>query len=154
MPKPVFIICSQSGSDDRFTGLLSLFNVIDRIRIARRSEHIGGASLSTTPRFRVTASWLREDPDKSREFEYEVLALLPPTGSEFTLRKGTFIFNRPFKRLTAKIIKPIPFEEGVLTVQCRVRLLGENQWIVQETPIVIERFSGSPLAIMSRQDAV
>jgi hypothetical protein len=36
MPKPVYIICSQAGIEDKRTGLVSIFNVIEKIQITTK----------------------------------------------------------------------------------------------------------------------
>ncbi len=140
MPRPSFVICSQSGADDKFSGLLSLFNVIDRIGVRQRIQNgAENVTSSFVPRLRVTATWLAEAADKSEVFEFETVALLPPNREEFRLGKGQFVFNKSFKRLVTRIFKPIPLEEGLLVIQSRIRKVGTTEWSMQEVPILVEK---------------
>lgn len=36
MPKPVYIVCSLSGAEDKATGLISLYHVLETIHVIRQ----------------------------------------------------------------------------------------------------------------------
>ena len=35
MPRPIYIICHQMGTEDRETGLISLFFIIEKMQVAQ-----------------------------------------------------------------------------------------------------------------------
>jgi hypothetical protein len=141
MPKPAFIICSESGSEDRVTGLVSLFKVIERIELHERPDSEEGRPIVLNPLpFQVVAVWaLSEDENADQEYEFEHKLTLP-SGKEATLQSGTFFFERgrPRHRFTVIVNGFMPQDAGLLRVENRIRKVGEGDWLVQayEIPVV------------------
>lgn len=138
MPRPLYVICSESGSEDRETGLLSIYNVVDKLQVhnAASPEQRQNAPLT---QLRITSVWMSEPGDEGNEFEFEVV-LRPPHGEEFKAGRGTFTFALPFFRIVAKIIGPLPIKgEGTLWVESRARKIGTKGWKAHEIPIIIEK---------------
>jgi hypothetical protein len=136
MPRPVYIVCSESGSEDRTTGLGSIFNVIDKIQFERLPQ---GAVGVAGFQFRITAVWKREPGDEGQEFDYEVALTLPATANELRLASGTLVFSRPLHRLTTQMQGPPPLQgEGELRAISRIRRSGTQDWLSQEYPVLVE----------------
>jgi hypothetical protein len=141
MPKPVFIICSESGSEDRVTGLVSLFKVIERIELHDRPAPEEGRPIVPHPLpFQFVAVWaLSEGDDTDHEYEFEHKLTLPE-GRETTLQSGTFFFEkeRPRHRFTVIVNGFVPKGAGLFRVESRIRKVGEGNWLVQayEMPVI------------------
>src|SRR2546429_3978101 len=129
MPRPIYIIGSESGSEDKVTGLVSLYHVIDRIvlhnipkdgtteAVPADAQVISVGSLN----LQVTAVWMRTSGDEDQEFEFETILYQPPDEKPLTVGAGTFKFIRPFHRLTAKIYGlPLFSGGGVLRIVNRI----------------------------------
>src|SRR6516162_8219672 len=95
MPKPLYIVCSLSGAEDRTLGLISIFHVLEQITIFRQSSappEAGGP-------MRITAAWIRDDDeDPSKEYEYQIVMREPPNGNELLLKDGKFTFGKALYR--------------------------------------------------------
>jgi len=143
MPKPVYIICSQSGTVDQATNLVSLFHVVESLYVRPETPEYPTPSLT----FRTTAVWMRAERDgPDDEYESEFLLHLPGQQPEsppgFT---GRFRFTQYFHRLVLDLTlvrSPdaggIRFSTpGILRVECRIRPIGGKDWLSQEYPIVL-----------------
>ena len=142
MPRPVYIICSESGSDDLRTGLASFFNIIEKIQVARHPAQLspkGSFPLPVTP-FRVTAVWMEEKDDKpSQEYEYEMRLVLPPAIVVTPLEgKFTFEAGRILYRMSIIGALPAFAESGMFVAESRIRKVGELTWKSQDFPIPVE----------------
>src|SRR4051794_40029299 len=102
MPRPIFIICSGSGAEDRTTGLLSIFNVIDKVMFHR--VPLPQPTSPPVVEMRVTAAWSREEQDVDQEYEYEVVVSVPPEGDEHIVGRGRFAFTLPNQRISARVL--------------------------------------------------
>ncbi|OGQ82489.1 MAG: hypothetical protein A3F90_08870 [Deltaproteobacteria bacterium RIFCSPLOWO2_12_FULL_60_19] len=141
MPKPVYIICSQGGSEDKNTGLVSLFNVVEKIQIIESPPPASGQQPPPkTPTFRTLAVWMRADSDKPEdEFEFEVALSVPPTDREIVGGTGRFSFTKPLHRFFLDFFG-LPIEgPGTLLVESRIRKVGDKEWLRQSYPIFLER---------------
>src|ERR1700731_1626538 len=90
MPTHIYTICSMSGSQDRNTGLLSLFNILE--------ELTGPAPRPGQPMlpfvFRVTSVWMREDGDDAeQEYEHQLNLRIPQAEANIPLSNSRFRFN-------------------------------------------------------------
>lgn len=133
------MVCSESGSEDKETSLLSVFNILDKVQFSR-SQSAGNRKAAPLVQLRVTAVWMQEKGDSDNEFEFSVV-LRPPHGEEIAAGGGTFCFTLPLFRVTAKLIGGLPFNggEGILWIECRVRKVGAKGWQArQEYPIFVE----------------
>ena len=142
MPKPVYIICSESGTQDKNTGLVSLFNIVEKFQISeispeQKQKGLGG----NAPVVRMIAVWMRSQEDENQGFEYEVVLFVPPNDREVGGGPGgRFQFTHPLHRLTMTLVLPSGFEgAGVMRVENRVRKVGDQHWLRQEYPIFIEK---------------
>jgi len=139
MPKPVYIICSLSGTQDTRTGLLSHFHVIEKLQITK----LKADQLKRVPplAFRMVAVWMQTEEDKPEEdFEYEVAAIMPPAGKKIPGLHGTFRFSKPLHRITIDFLGQLPFEgPGVMDVECSIRKTGADHWLKQVYPIFVEQ---------------
>jgi hypothetical protein len=145
MAKPVYIICAQNGSEDRETGLLSIFHVIEKLQMTTIPVPQPGQPppvIQVLP-FRVFAVWMREEQDDSaQEFEFEMNLLLPPDNRRQQLLRGTLRFEqgRAFHRISVLFATPVPVTQpGMMSVESRLRRAGNGEeWRSQEYPILVE----------------
>ena len=95
MPKPVYMLCCLSGSDDHNTGLPSHFNVIDRLELREITvalpEGVKPFIVYTQPIRIVAVWWAVEDADFETEFEMELRGFLTPSKMETTFFSGKFV---------------------------------------------------------------
>ena len=135
MPKPRYIICSQSGSEDRDTHLVSLFNLIDKLQFTKIPTGVPIVEI------RITAAWAKEPEDQERDFEAQISLSLPGHGV-IELPPDPFTFTMEHHRTVGRVLGGLPLmESGEMVVMARVRIAGENTWIersVQEYRIVID----------------
>lgn len=143
MPRPVYIICSESGSDDRHTNLVSHFNVLEKIHFFRNAPD--QKKPVTMFKFRGTAVWMREDGDIGVEFEWEYVLGLPMSKTPHVMSKGTFSYpsEAMLWRCVVNYEGPPPIDgSGMLSIEHRVRPVNSNdEWIVQKFPLIIEEIT-------------
>lgn len=146
MPHPVYIICCESGAEDRFTGVLSHFNVFEKFLVWKSNEgkapELPERGMSTTlQRMRVISVWMKSDDDPDdAEFEYSVEVTLPNDEANTTVvNSGKFSFTKPLHRMVINFIgKPNVTRPGVLWLESKVRRIGTDSWISQRYPIIVE----------------
>ena len=107
MPIPVYIICCESGTEDKYTGMASLFNIIDRISLkttdAQKSEI--GLIGRTSPPIRIVAVWSASHADDFEgEFISEVRMSLLPKNQEATLLSDSVRFTSAMPRHRSTVI--------------------------------------------------
>lgn len=141
MPRPVYIICSESGAVDESRGLASHFSVLEQITFQRRPAQEKLQDRPALFRCRVVAVWMKTDEDIPRqEFQSQLAFVSPPAGKEIIVGENRFAFapDKAFYRFVMQLVGPLPVEgAGILWVQHRVRRVGEEEWLTQEFPIVI-----------------
>lgn len=128
MPRPQFIICSQSTAIDQDSNSLSIFNVMEGISIHLGNEHPQQAedfkpgNVLNTLNFRVVAVWMREENDSPKdEYDYEFY-IHPPGEAEKEMSKGTFHFTSVFQRFQMHVFRDRPWQaSGMLKVICKIR---------------------------------
>lgn len=137
MPTPVYIICCESGVEDRNTGLASLFNVVERI-IAQPPPIEEGESktihLVHCPSLRIVAAWrAAADHDFDSEFESQIWMLTHPQGNDQCVWSTSFRFAReaPNYRATVVIRALHIIASGQLIVESRIRKVGKTKWLTQ-----------------------
>ncbi len=145
MPRPVYIVCHQTGMEDRETGLISLFFLIEKLQVTQLPlPPSGQVMLIPQLLFRVVAAWMRNPDDApDQEYDWEMLLTYPPGGPAPTLLLGTgrfrFDLNRPLHRFTANVQGQLPLgPPGLLVAESKVRRVGEADWQSQTYPIIIE----------------
>jgi hypothetical protein len=137
MPKPVYIVCSLSGAEDRTTGLISLYHVLETLHVVRQPPDQERHFPVT---IRTTAVWMRtEEDDPTDEYEFETGFLHPSESTAKIVKAGQFSFEKPIFRLVADITFANFPGPGVLTAIHRIRKIGEgSEWISQEFPILLQ----------------
>lgn len=157
MPKPIYIICSESGSEDRVTNSVSHFNVLEQIELRAVPEPAPGQpTLILAPAFQVDSVWLREDTDDPEQlFECEVVFHLPEVKG-MVVSATKFAFEKPRYRYTVRASSVIGRDElskfgknaGIFVAECRVRKFGDPQevWTSQYYPLAIVLVTGNKTA--------
>jgi len=147
MPQPVYIICSESDSLDKRTGLLSLFHIVEGYDVAllrlKPSEDITikdvtitGAALSIV----VNVVWMREDNDSpEQEYDFEVAVRSPGKLDFVALQSGKLRFTQLFHRVAVRARKDEPWtESGICWFEGRLRESGTKAWtFTQRFPVPI-----------------
>jgi hypothetical protein len=148
MPTPVYIICAESGSEDSYTGLASLFNIIDRLKIGPPGPEIGGLLMTGWPTVRIVAVWkAAEESDFEGEFKSEIRLILPTRdiASQIYEQSFRFLRDKPRHRITAMIGGLQISESGPLVFECRIKRPDASEWLAQQYEIdVVVRSSGPP----------
>ena len=142
MPRPVYIICSESGAIDETTNLVSHFSVLEQITFRRRPDQ---EKLADRPlalfRCRVVAVWMKTDDDViDRDYESQVVLVAPPEGRETIVGEQRFRFaaDKRLQRFIADLGGPFPAKgSGTLWIKHRIRMVGHAEWMTQEFPIVV-----------------
>lgn len=133
MPKPVFIICCESGTEDKYTGMVSLFNIIDRI-VGKSRETDSGSLPKDSLTLRIVAVWAADsESDFEGEFNVEMRMLLSPQNLESTLSSDSMRFTPTMPRHRSTVIMGgIQAEaSGQLIFESRVRRPTETEWKTQ-----------------------
>jgi hypothetical protein len=150
MPQPVYTLCCQAGSEDKYTGLISHFNVIERIIVSKievskiDAETVAPVN-TTVHQIRLVSVWMRTAQDSDDDdFEYMIEIVMPPSGRRSKVQEGRFKFTKPLHRFTFNFIGSPPLEgSGIMWMECKVRKLGEELWLTQAYPIFFESNLGS-----------
>jgi hypothetical protein len=151
MPEPVYIICSESGAEDKNTGLMSLFNILEKIQVVKVTPETPVAFLPRPLTVQATAAWGRVAGDASDQlFDFQFLFTTP--GLTLAQGAGQFSFgDKPLYRTIGRadlLQFPGP---GTLSVVCRVKRAGsEGPWQEQRYKILIEEVSPPPTAGLER----
>jgi hypothetical protein len=145
MPKPIYIICAESGVEDKRTNLVSFFNVLEKLSFFRQGTPPPRGRLSS---MRVCAVWMREGDEPMGEYEWELTFITPHSKQEHRVGGGTFIFPnddaRRLFRCTVDVVGTPPIDgSGILSVQHRLRQLGASEWLKQEFPLIIEEMNAT-----------
>jgi hypothetical protein len=143
MPKPVYILCSESGSEDKTTSLVSHFKVLEEFEIRESPAASEGSRVLTGPlSFQIVAVWARAVGDASDQvYEIKTSLFLPPDGREYPTGIGTISFgNKARFRMTVTVGGIMLTGPGSIRVENRIRPLGaiEDSWLVQsyEIPVI------------------
>ena len=148
MPKPQYILCSESGSEDKITGVVSSFNVIEQIELRElpklpdaRIQIFQGISLY------VVAVWAKDaEDDPEQTFQYVLSLFMPPDNEVIDLANGFFKFDKPRFRMTA-IMKGLSFRgPGVFRAESRIKKLGDGDeaWLVQRYDVDVVQVKLDP----------
>jgi hypothetical protein len=143
MPKPVYILFSESGSEDKATGLVSHFKVLEQIECRElpkpQEDHPGLISLLSC---QIVAVWAKADEDDPEEqYEFQVLLYLRSQLEAILAASGTLAFEatKPRNRTTVNVIGISFRDAGVFRVEHRIRPHGgeDRSWLVQtyEVPV-------------------
>jgi hypothetical protein len=150
MPRPVYILCSESGSQDLTTGLLSHFQVIETLNISAVPFPAAGVVVVPALMFRATAVWMRNADDlPEQEYEYETAFYFPPEGAEQVVQQGKFIFeaDKPLYRMIVIGQGPPLSGPGLFRIENRIRKVGQAEWLRQDYHIPIVAIPQPPPAV-------
>ena len=142
MPRPVFMICSEMASENKKDNQLSIFGVIEMLTLQIAAKE--GATVPPPERSiksRIIAAWLKEEADEGVEFEEQVVFHLPGATDEVVAAEQRFRFDDEMciHRISLQMLGWPPMATpGLFRIECRVRPVGEEHWMSQEYPIVIE----------------
>ena len=142
MPKPIYIVCSDSGSEDRITGKFSLYGCFEKVQILKMPTLPAGDSIIIgMPGMWITALWARLPEDDGVEFEWVMSVHLPLADAPTEVGKGFCIFDNEFKRICVRTIGPLPFAgPGSMIVRSRIRP-QDGEWLSQEFAIIVQEIS-------------
>lgn len=143
MARPVYLICSESGSEDKETGLVSHFTVVEKIQFRPiDATNLGPGQAIAVPQsaFSVTAVWMREKDETADDwFDYS-LVVLAPDNEPILGAGGQFQFTRPLHRFTFRSHLTFAFNQsGLVVVESKIRKVGTKDWLTQSYPIVVEQ---------------
>jgi hypothetical protein len=155
MPSPAFIVCSEGGSIDRHTNMLSIFDIIEKLTfkvfdkppqqsdVRLQEAQLAGMKPATIHSLRMTAVWRREEADIGKEFEFQTFIQIPGVAEPFIAGEGQFVFKTLLHRLIATFHHDMPPQSGKLIVTSAVRRVGDENWIRQEYLIPVERLEST-----------
>lgn len=134
MPRPLFIICAESASVDRYSNDLSIFNVIEGIQVF--SGNADGSPNKSAPadglpflNVRIVAVWVADDIDRPHEYEQETRVRVG--NRERRPHHGTFRFTTRNHRFLVNIARFTP-EPGICVVEHAIRKVGDEHWQTQQ----------------------
>jgi hypothetical protein len=141
MPKPVYILCAESGAEDRITGLVSHFNVIEQIELREYPRPPEGMAAMVQPlSMQVTAAWMRVDgDDPSQQYELKLSVFLPPDGKEVLVGSDTIVMDKLRYRATAYVKGLLMSNAGSFRAESRLRPVGsgDDSWLVQTYEVAV-----------------
>ncbi len=139
MPTPVYIICCESGVEDRLTNLASLFNIVERIAVRPAAVQEPGSDTPPPVRFlpslRIVAVWRAEgEADFGTDFQSEIRMTMLPQRREHCLMSDTFRFllGTMNHRIVVVIGALDCTDSGQLVVESRIKRPEEDQWLTQK----------------------
>lgn len=141
MPRPLYIVCSESAAIDQDTNRASLFNVVEGLQVTVVPKPSGeGVAFVKTLDFRGIAVWMRnEDDDPEDEYEFELAARAPGDADENVFGDGKFKFTKRLHRFNVLIGVHKPWtESGMFVFTSRIRRVGTSEWLSQEFPILVD----------------
>ncbi len=161
MPTPVYLICSESGCEDKETGLASVFNIIDRIVAKKRrtgTTEDRDTVLAESLSLRIVAVWRTdEESEFETDFESELRAILLPANQQVTLLADRFRFLReqPKHRITVIVGRFQLEQSGQLVFESRIRRTGDSAWLTQRyiVDVLVQAALGQSQSRQTTDDA-
>lgn len=98
MPRPAYIICAESGANDKETSRLSHFNVIERLQVGLRvhgkpSRNRKATILAEVFSFHIYAVWALGIREKmGDEYDFEMSIKRPWDAKAKVVHQGKFVF--------------------------------------------------------------
>lgn len=144
MPTPVYIICAESGVQDKERNLVSIFNVLEKmtvqVQIVPAGHKPSRPQQILSLRLWVIAVWRGEPGDEKDEFETEFRLVLPDGKVRQPTTSKTFRFDpvRDLRRFILRMEFADAPPEGVMRIQNRLRKVGTDQWFTQEYLVPVE----------------
>ncbi|MBY0525064.1 MAG: hypothetical protein K2R98_16790 [Gemmataceae bacterium] len=149
MPRPLYIICSESGSEDKLSGLVSFYRVIDAFQIhkTKKGQPPPPTGALTVP-LRVTAAWRRSQDDvPTQEWDFQFVFKFSPGDKVDVVSEGQFTFDKGTRRFVL-VLPGIAFNSpGTFQVESRIRRSGDppGEWISQDYPISVDDVTQAPV---------
>jgi hypothetical protein len=142
LPRPVFIIASQGGAEDRETGLLSIYEVLEKmVATPVPKKNQDDVVIIRNRPVRVTSTWMRLETDnENQDFEHQMIFTIQPANEPIGIvPPSIFRFSKPFQRFTTLVNEPFAIDnDGMLIIESRVRAVGTEDWVSQTFPIIVE----------------
>jgi hypothetical protein len=138
MPRPVFIIAAARTSEDKTSGFLSLFEILEVLDVQlTRPEHgegpeliqaVNRASLQATEST-IVSVWLREEADAGQVFEHQFAIIFPDREDPLPIVPFQFADDLPLQRFKF-LMRGFPMlpAAGIVEVESRVRLQNADTW--------------------------
>jgi hypothetical protein len=145
MARPLYILCAESGAEDKRTGLFSHFKVIEQVEVrALPNASEGKTVIVPRMQFQAVAVWAKEErDDPKQEYEYRFLFYLPPNEEEVVVKSGTFRFDSLlFYRFIITSLGDVFQGAGTFRAECRIRPTQskDDTWMSQSYSFaVVER---------------
>ena len=139
MPRPVYVLCARGISEDKISGLMTVFSILETIDITPHKPDQSNLIDNRTLQLFVLAVWMKDDADGGIDFEHQWIL---HSGTAHDLATGTsfqFEQEKPLFRFTLIVqgLK-LPDENGLIEFESRVRRAGFEEWISQRYPIVFQ----------------
>jgi hypothetical protein len=146
MARPVYILCARAASEDRSTGFVSVFQLMETVELwpPRPSERE-----SDDPRRRaekpieaselvIYANWMAGENDAGVMFEHQFRINVLGKVREASASTFQFEPDKPLYRFRMNFHGfPTPKESGVVYFESRIRPLGEVPWMSQDYPVFV-----------------
>jgi hypothetical protein len=146
MPKPVYILCAENITEDKSSGLISIYSVLERIEIKfqvmpqaqplpqqQPFPPIGGFRFPTT--FKAIAVWAREPSDVGKSYEGDWIISVP--GSDRVVIPANVLrFTRDANLNRNILVSMLPItQSGTVVIEHRIKRKGANTWKHQRCEI-------------------
>ena len=147
MPRPVFIVCAQYGTEDKSTGQMSLFGIVDKLVMSIIPQPItNGMVVVHTTSLYIAAKWMKNTDDDQEQMYEVTLRGISSDGKilvDSAFENFKFAENRPLHIVAMLLRNPIPVTEaGTMSFVCSLKKAdSDDKWISQEYPIIIETVS-------------
>ena len=141
MPRPIYIICSESILVEK-EGFVTYVRVFDKAMVSRIPATSPPPQDMKNPKaglsFVLSSAWMRDTDDPSIQYEFEVCFRLGDKND--VVAHGQFSFTSPFHliRINGQI-GGFP-SMGIMEMECRVRPVGGQDWQLQSYPLIVEEF--------------
>jgi hypothetical protein len=143
MPRPAYILFSESGAIDEHTNKISFFDVIEAFDVKP-------IPTDGTPRIakklRAVAVWIKDAEDTpDMVFEIEFRCTDKDGTVLFGTETDTFSFSGPFHRhILPKIVLDGFTSLGEYSLEARIRRSGTQDWAVRQVfPFVVRHEDGA-----------
>jgi hypothetical protein len=143
--RPLFIICSDSGTEDKQTGLVSLFNISEKLTLEAHAPPDGDDSkkmqITALLRFQVLAVWMKEADDEGKYFESRFWIEAPGREAYIAPVTDSFIIphGKHLQRFRLNYEGPPFFKQsGVLRFASELREVGTEKWLSQDYVVIVE----------------
>ena len=146
MLRPLYILCCESGSIDRFTQKASHFNILEQLHATAVPDDLKSIAARPTTDFTIFALWIGEDEDLEQQFDYVLSVRLPGDEQEHIVNEGDVTFTSRRHRFIGRVIMGSPKEQGTILVESRIRRKGQTEWLTQTYPVdvSIKRVASEP----------